>query len=1035
MIRKINTICFIVLFLFLIGAVNAQDLENETAKITGTQDEGKIEQSLEKTELISANNVATTPPKEKVDLGTSNVNMYYKDGSKFTATLKDKDKKAIGNAKIKITISGKTYFATTDKKGLASLNINLKSGKYSVLTEFDGTSKYEKQSAKNTVIIKSTIKCSDFKKIYKNPGSYTATFNDKKGKVLKNTAVKFKICSKTYSAKTDKSGIAKLNINLKPGKYSISCINTKTSEMLTKTITITPPITENRDLVKYYKNPKEFSAKIITPYGKSVGSGKQVIFTINGVNYKKMTDKSGYARINVNLKPGTYTIKTTYESCSVTNKIQIKSLIESKDLTMDYDSGKKFSVKIYTNQGKAAPNQKVAMKIVGKSYPKTTNANGIASLDINLEPGTYTIVTEYGDLKSTNKIIVNRVIKKSDFTHTMLIPNYVNLTIPYVFQNSLYSVRTGFNGIVKLPKIEVFSIEVASKQYMFSTVALEDVDSKSLEYNSYLIPFDGSGLKSDINKNNLKGNGIIISRTGDYTQIDYVSKTSDNTELFGIYADKGLEGTETIKYIQNEKITAKITFLTYGYDEYGLRYSLAKYCGKSINQFSYSDLKDKTVIKFLNTNEPVTLSLFESYIVGYVSNEDIITKFNVNNHEELEKHETISYGLDKRYRNSLGFEMLQSYAIINEKITRKVMNDWLSKSSSYLQRFGVMNVYGMFIASLETCWIADEMANIYSKELNVKWKRENTLTIVGGINLEDTYLHVLNADMGMKVTGNDEKNVVSFKFLNSITLPYIEDYALEPVSSRYLTNTSNSLDNVVNSVIKHDYSTVKLGDLLYVFSEDGTGSAIILNCSNGVASVIVSRNNAIYKGSSISTSNDCCSVGIIPNDLINGAKKLIEYTSNGFDALSKKLNNIYPVTKIVHVGLKYILGKGLSGASLSLFNLLTFMEVVQVGGNIFREEMIDEKDWYAAMDTVTFTRPGYFQGKKIYNIPTGNGKYDYIEVKINSDLSLDRESAMYISEGNVRPLSKAETYNYFTEDYWSPFSVPEKYWDKSWKGG
>ena len=34
------------------------------------------------------------------------------------------------------------------------------------------------------------------------------------------------------------------------------------------------------------------------------------------------------------------------------------------------------------------------------------------------------------------------------------------------------------------------------------------------------------------------------------------------------------------------------------------------------------------------------------------------------------------------------------------------------------------------------------------------------------------------------------------------------------------------------------------------------------------------------------------------------------------------------------------------------------MEVVQVGGNIFREEMIDEKDWYAAMDTVTFTRPG-----------------------------------------------------------------------------
>ena len=33
-----------------------------------------------------------------------------------------------------------------------------------------------------------------------------------------------------------------------------------------------------------------------------------------------------------------------------------------------------------------------------------------------------------------------------------------------------------------------------------------------------------------------------------------------------------------------------------------------------------------------------------------------------------------------------------------------------------------------------------------------------------------------------------------------------------------------------------------------------------------------------------------------------------------------------------------------------------------------------------------------------------------------------------------KKLTKEETYQYFCEDYWTPFNMPEKYWDKSWKG-
>ena len=102
--------------------------------------------------------------------------------------------------------------------------------------------------------------------------------------------------------------------------------------------------------------------------------------------------------------------------------------------------------------------------------------------------------------------------------------------------------------------------------------------------------------------------------------------------------------------------------------------------------------------------------------------------------------------------------MLQSYALINEKVTYSTMDKWLKVNSGYLSRIGIMNVYGMFLAGLETAWLADEVADQYSKEFNVKWNRERTTTIMGGINLEDTYLHILNADMGMRTSGSDENS-------------------------------------------------------------------------------------------------------------------------------------------------------------------------------------------------------------------------------------------------------------------------------------
>ncbi|MCQ2970819.1 Ig-like domain (group 3) [Methanobrevibacter gottschalkii] len=931
---KLNTTCFILLFIFLITAVSAADNKNETLL---TQKETDSSQKLCKSSVSKE-----TSKKEKVTLKAPNLKMYYKDGSKFKATVKNKNKKAITKAKVDFTVNGKVYNKKTDSKGDAYLTISsLKSGNYPIKIRFAGTTKYTAISKKSTITVKSTIKSNDFKKYYKNTSPYTSKFYNQKGNILKNKAVKFKLNKKHYTVKTDKKGVGKLPINLKPGTYAISIINPKTSETVNK-------------------------------------------------------------------------------------KITIKSLIKTKDLSINGQNDGKFNVKVFNNKGEVYPNQKVTFKINGKTYSKKTNKNGIATLDINLDVGKHSITTEYMGLKNTNKININKIVKSTNYIHTTLIPNYVNVTAKYVVNNSVYCLKSGINGIIKMPKNEIFKIQVGGKIYTFTTTSINGINSITLRYNNnYLVPFDGSGVKSYTNRNKLTSDGIIISKVNDYTQIDYQSKTKDNTALFGFYASKGLDKSETLTYVENDKITAKINFNTLSFDEFSLRYSLSALHGKTIYNFNYGNYND--TIRFANTNTPVTFSYFGNSIVGYASQETIITKFKVDEIKEVEKEENISYGLNKKYRTAMGFEVLQSYTLINEKINQKTLENWVLKNPDYLSRFGVMNIYGMHLASLEVAWIADIIADKSSKELNVNWKRNNTLTILGGINLEDTYLNILNADMGMKVTGKFD-NAFLFKLLNSMNLPNIEEYALLKVAYRYLDKSSNSLDNVFLSILKNNFSIAQLDDMIYIFSEANSKSAIILNTSSGVSSVVLAQ-NSVYKGSSLKTTHDCCGVGIIPKDIIKGIKETFNIINNGLSNIYP--NKTHPISKLFYMAAN-LLAKPLNGVGSLGMNLITTMALIQSGGTTYRNEMVEKSDWHEVMDKITFTRPGYLQSKKIYNIPNEKGGCDFIEVKIRDDMTLDRNNAIYISDGKTRKLSKTETYKYFIDDYWTPFSMPQKYWDKSW---
>ena len=71
---------------------------------------------------------------------TSDLNMSEKDGSKFTATLKDNDGNLLTNTDINFTVNGRTYSRKSDEQGKASLNINLSKGQYHIATSINDIS-------------------------------------------------------------------------------------------------------------------------------------------------------------------------------------------------------------------------------------------------------------------------------------------------------------------------------------------------------------------------------------------------------------------------------------------------------------------------------------------------------------------------------------------------------------------------------------------------------------------------------------------------------------------------------------------------------------------------------------------------------------------------------------------------------------------------------------------------------------------------------------------------------------------------------
>ena len=142
-----------------------------------------------------------------------------------------------------------------------------------------------------------------------------------------------------------------------------------------------------------------------------------VTVEIGGKNYTaNVTD--GVANVIIpGLGVGDYNITTTYSGDAkydlMTKKGNITVIpnvdvnLDVDDVVMVYHDGTRLVAKLTDYQGKPIVNATIYFNINGVNYARTTDANGTASIALNLESGAYPVIVAYNGSASYSKISKN----------------------------------------------------------------------------------------------------------------------------------------------------------------------------------------------------------------------------------------------------------------------------------------------------------------------------------------------------------------------------------------------------------------------------------------------------------------------------------------------------------------------------------------------------------------------------------------------------------------------------------------------------
>ena len=306
---------------------------------------------------------------------------FFRNGTQYYAKFLDGCGSPLVNASVIFNINGVFYKKQTDDNGMAKLNINLRPGVYILTAMHPDALMYG-----SNITVLSTILANDVVKFFRNGTQYYAKFLDGCGSPLVNASVTFNINGVLYKKQTDYEGVARLNINLFPGKYILTAMHPD-GLMYGYNITVLSTI-HGDDIVKFFRNGTQYCAKFLDGCGSPLVNAS-VIFNINGVFYKKQTDDNGMARLNINLFPGEYILTAIHlNGEEKANIIKVLTTISAEDISLIENKSGVFVLK--THDGA----RNVSITIDGVEYIVQTDDGGVATLNVSLSKGNHAVLSK-----------------------------------------------------------------------------------------------------------------------------------------------------------------------------------------------------------------------------------------------------------------------------------------------------------------------------------------------------------------------------------------------------------------------------------------------------------------------------------------------------------------------------------------------------------------------------------------------------------------------------------------------------------------
>ena len=472
-------------------------------------------------------------------LNSGNYWSYY-GRSGTIAQLTDANRNPVSGEVVSATIANNTYTAETDENGLATFRLDLDAGNYTVLFRYKG------QSLLKQVFVYSTIDDVTSTSEYLN-SKIGAFFIDPKSEgkpdssdvdYIVNKNVKFIANGKEYLATTDSSGYGSATVDLPVGTQTITTVNLDNGEKKVSQVTVyktTPTIT----LTKSKHGALIFFTAKLTQTS-AVGN---VVFTMGSKKYTSPVIDGEAVLALRNLEEGHYEIYANYIGDSNFNNIVSQTLpfdyvytnydLSAPKVSKYYGGSEKFTVTL-TDFNKPAPNQTVYISLNDKIYELRTDSNGVASFDVQLNPGSYGVQCSIEDDEDV------KVFSEIDIKSTIMVDGGIGVS---------YSImKVEFkDGNGDLIKNKVATFKTANSEFKQTTDALGVATLEpSLDKGNYTVTI------SNPVTGEIKNSTLIIT------------KSVPTMEL----STEKVNGMNVLKVVLPKAVTGSVYFVFNNGDEY-----------------------------------------------------------------------------------------------------------------------------------------------------------------------------------------------------------------------------------------------------------------------------------------------------------------------------------------------------------------------------------------------------------------------------------------------------------------------------------